>query len=95
MPCSDNGARDFIEDHRVQSMEREHRAQVSRLSAMLCGLLTAAELTGQMELLLTSFDFKEAGITEQQLLTWWKVHKARDARRKEIERTASIIKDEL
>lgn len=84
MPCSDSGAQSFIEDHRVRQMEEQHARQVNMLSAMLCGLLTAAQNLGTLEAIIACCDFKEAGVTESQLRTWWKRHQERDAMRKKI-----------
>lgn len=73
MPCYDP----------PQNQEEADTEQVNnRLSAMLCGVLSAAQQAGTMDKLLSSVDWQAAGVTEVQLRSWWDVHQRKDAARK-------------
>lgn len=57
--------------------------------AILCGVFTFLEnqpLDGTLEAVLENLDYKEMGVTEEEVRVWWEVHKAQDARRRERER---------
>lgn len=61
--------------------EADTRRVNERLSAMLCGVLTAAHQEGMLAYLLTAVDWQAAGVTEAQLRSWWDVHQREDAAR--------------
>ena len=89
MPCHDY--RD--DDCTVNSALEE---KISFLEAALCATLEAFELETGMSVL-DWIDYKEAGITRNQLDRWWKLHQNLDKNRKEEEkkRTEKLIKQAL
>lgn len=84
MPCND--------ERDGWSTESKLRTENKKLSAMLCGILTALqnqELLGQA---LEFYDERETGVKIADLRKWWETHKAEDAKRKERERLRKVKK---
>ena len=75
MPC-----RDGMEDVRRRE-DAERRAIVE---ASLCAVLTVLEADDDaFASMLKKIDWKEAGVTKRQFLTWWEDHKEWDRKRRE------------
>lgn len=58
---------------------------ISRLEAMLCGLLSVIEGNNQLESVLKKVDCREAGIKNNDIIDFWTEHKKKDKLRKERE----------
>lgn len=58
-----------------------------RMVAMLCAVLTCIEKgpVYNLEHLLKSIDWREAGITRKDIENWWMDHKRQDRRRRKME----------
>lgn len=76
MPCSDS----TVNTHYVY-VDRDN----PKLAAMLCGVLTWVEMNLYMPRLLDNLNYKEMGVTQVELETWWKKHKEEDKRRRNKE----------
>lgn len=79
MPCYDSRADDYA------------REVSPKIEAALCGVMHALERGGGTQTLhgvLMQVDWKEAGVTRDWLVKWWKEHKEEDERRREREREA-------
>lgn len=72
MPCRDGGPG---EAETLRELSSENRF----LEATLCGILSAG-------FDLDHVNWKEAGVSQQDVLKWWKKHQAADERRKQRER---------
>jgi len=77
MPCRDWTVED---EWRMKGAK-----EMSMLRASLCAVLTKMETNmpkktfGQW---MDAIDWKEAGVTKRELMTWWEEHKAADSRRR-------------
>jgi len=75
MPC-----RDGMEDVRRRE-ESERRAIIE---ASLCAVLTVLDKDdAEFGAFLKKIDWKEAGVTKRQFLSWWEDHKEWDRKRRE------------
>lgn len=63
----------------------DSRRRMAKLDAMLCAVITALQRAGLKETVLDGIDWKEAGITRDDILEWQAAHDAADARRREME----------
>ena len=69
MPCSDGGpSREYVE------MENGIRAS-------WCAILAVLEKSDQLDSILNTCDWAEAGVTKAEVLGWWAHHKREDAQR--------------
>jgi hypothetical protein len=78
MPC-----RDYYDENPslyYQNTVQELKNQISFAESALCQTLQAFERTvpGSIDIM-SLIDFKAAGITREDLATWWIEHKRRDA----------------
>lgn len=77
MPCVDNGP----------PPSREEILQSKIVVPALCGILTVLENCGELTAMLRNgIDWRETGITEEELIEWWNAHKKQDQERRERER---------
>lgn len=80
MPC-----RDYIPG------EQDRRSDIKELSlirASLCALLTVMEKNmtpDTFDQYIKSIDWKEAGVTKREFLSWWEDHKIEDEKRRKRE----------
>jgi hypothetical protein len=58
----------------------------NKLEAMLCMVMYTLEEENEIGHFAELFNYKESGITRDQLFGWWKQHKEDDRRRKDRER---------
>ena len=58
----------------------------AKCPAMLCALIRA--LGGEMKEVLPHVDWKEAGVTQNEFIEWWQLHKQGDETRKANELAA-------
>jgi hypothetical protein len=86
MPCYDErNSPSYIEDNTVKPLRRE----LSRVSAMLCGILTILEKNPQwQQSMFERIDYKEMGLTKGDILAWHHTHKEEDRARQRREREA-------
>jgi hypothetical protein len=56
------------------------------LSAALCGILSHLESNKLYGKIIANLDYKEMGITREELQTWWAKHKREDKERREREK---------
>lgn len=77
MPCRDWTVNDeyHAEAHRIASL----------LEPAMCGILTALENQNQLQMVLFSVDWREAGVSKESVEAWWKEHKRKDAQRRKAE----------
>ena len=76
MPCTDGG---------VPYPPTPRQLRQRKVPAMLCAVL-GTMTSEQLEATLQRIDWKEAGVSREDLVQWWKDHQAEDARRKAAER---------
>ena len=84
MPCRDWTATEVVSGEYLSKLT--HRATIAE--AGLCAILTVMEknMTEKtMTQYIDSIDWKEAGISKESFLLWWKEHKAEDAKRRKAE----------
>ncbi len=79
MPCVDAGPT-WEAIARDDARRAENHAK--RIEAMLCGLTTALEKAGILDVLLKEYDAAEAGEPVSAFRKWWETHKAEDERRR-------------
>lgn len=85
MPCYDGTDR----AHELAASLIAHRAQLQKVEAAFCAVLTRLEQDNLFGTVVSMIDWKEAGVSRKFFETWWKQHKAYDVRRREME--AEII----
>lgn len=73
MPCTDGGA--------PYPPSREEILDEMVPTAALCAFIQALPVPA-LQKLLERIDWKEAGITRDELMEWWRNHQRRDAERK-------------
>lgn len=88
MPCNDYGGAHVV--------DRTDYSQIKFLSAVLCAVFTfldskkspigLVEGPGNPEGLLDHLDWKEAGVTREQVERWWRRHKKEDRARRKREK---------
>ena len=87
MPCYDDRGRD---DWKALLDEAEELRKVAnkadKLAGMLCMVLTTLEEENELGHFKELFDYKGSGITREELMVWWREHKAEDCVRRERER---------
>lgn len=66
MPCYDGRDREPI--------IRTDRTAV----AILCGVLRRAEADGKLDAVLDTLDYRQIGLTQDQVRAWWESHKDDD-----------------
>lgn len=77
MPC-----RDWV----VEDEERHRASNEKRLlEASMCAILTVLERYHDLQEILKSVNWDEAGVPRYRLEKWWDEHKAEDRRRKKAE----------
>jgi hypothetical protein len=88
MPCRDDYTAD---DYRVRTsnLQKKH----DQLTRFLCTVLHTLEEENELGHFAELFNYKEGGITREELFAWWKEHKEEDARRKDAERKAREIQE--
>lgn len=84
MPCFD--PRDTPAYSRHERETASLNEDIKKLEAYLCVTLTFIEKNNQLTELENLTDWKEAGVTNHKLFTWWTDHKAQDATRKNKEK---------
>ncbi len=66
---------------------RELKKELSRIEAILCGLIRASSggphQAHNLKLLFAKVNWKEAGVTEQEAYAWWSKHLLRDLKQTE------------
>lgn len=77
MPCRDWA--DIEAERRTESQEK------ILLEASMCAILTVLERDHDLQEILKSVDWNEAGVPRYRLEKWWDEHKAEDHRRKKAE----------
>lgn len=88
-PISDSVANTLNKaEQEVKKATRER----NNFEAALCAVLSVCE--SENINVIDMIDYAEAGITKKQVESWWKNHKAKDAKRREAEREAKR-KEEL
>lgn len=85
MPC-----RDWEDDHSAIS---GLRSENNKLTQMLCTVMSTLESENELYHFAELFDYKEGGITREELFAWWKAHKEEDRVRREAERKAREIQE--
>lgn len=90
MPCYD--ARDY--DSRVVNVEVENFHD-GKMAAMLCSALTYIHKTASMEEYIGTTDWKEVGLPQTAVISWWNDHVAHDYKRRQAERQAKKKAEEL
>lgn len=81
MPCTDGGVP-------YPPTPRELRQR--KVPAMLCAVL-GTMTSEQLEATLQRIDWKEAGVSREDLVQWWKDHQAEDMRRRAEARISASI----
>lgn len=86
MPCYDprGSSSDYLEGElsasrgelRLETLKRR------KIEAMLCMVLTSLQSSGAFQEYLESFDYKEAGVSRDELEKWWKQHQREDELRR-------------
>ncbi len=71
MPCTDGGP--------------TYPVPFDDVEAMLCAVMTSLEAGRNTTHVLNDVNWKEAGVTKDQLLSWWKRHKDQDRKRRVAE----------
>jgi hypothetical protein len=83
MPC-----RDWDDTPAVNTrLEKEN----DKLTQFLCTVMHTLEEEGELGHFAELFDYKEGGITREELFAWWKAHKEEDALRREKVRKAQEV----
>lgn len=72
MPCSSNGEDAYYRE----------RANNEFAKASLCAVLTALSLRGRLNVVLEDIDWKEAGLSKDDLFRWWEAHQVADQQRR-------------
>lgn len=85
MPC-----RDWEDDRTAIVTERKEN---DKLTKMLCTVLSTLESENELGHFAELFDYKEGGITREELFAWWKAHKEEDAARREQIRKARELQE--
>lgn len=85
MPCYDGRDR----EQELASALGAHRAQLEKLEAAFCAVLTKMERDNLFATVLSDIDWKEAGVSRKFFDTWWKQHKAYDEQRRK--RAAELL----
>ncbi len=76
MPCRD----EMVED----MWRREAAEKAAMVEASLCAVMMVLESDDKtFKSTLKKIDWKEAGVTKRQFLSWWEDHKEVDAKRRE------------
>lgn len=75
MPCGDGG-------YPTHTVYVESGTQTQRL----CAVFSALQRRGLLDQILDEIDWKEAGVTRQGTLSWWKQHQVEDAERRQREK---------
>jgi hypothetical protein len=60
---------------------------------MLCTVLSTLENENELGHFAELFDYKEGGITREQLFKWWAEHKEEDRQRREAARRARELQE--
>jgi roadblock/LC7 domain-containing protein len=84
MPCLSYDTDDFRDSY--NSYKEQLKKDKAQLEAALCTALTFIEKTGRTDNYIAATDWKEAGITPEQVRTWWEDHKEKDRIRRDDER---------
>ena len=63
------------------------------LKAGMCALLGHLESVGSLRQVLDACDWKEAGVTKKEMMTWWKRHKQADKARREREQVKTRMQE--
>ncbi len=83
MPC-----RDWDDTPAVNTrLEKEN----DKLTQFLGTVLSTLESENELDHFAELFDYKEGGITREELFAWWKAHKEEDRRRREQVRKAQEV----
>lgn len=85
MPCSDG----YPPDYEKQKTNTKLLMQLNKVEAILCGIMTVLQSTPKLGLskspileeVLSNVDWKKAGVTKKQAVTWWFDHKNKDKNR--------------
>lgn len=85
MPCLSDGYDERDERDYYDSQREQLKRDKAQLEAALCTALTFIENAGRIGDYVTETDWKEAGITPEQVRTWWEDHKEKDRIRREKE----------
>jgi hypothetical protein len=87
MPCYDSS---YDQSNVLKQKISRARKENMFLEAALCAVLRSAE-QGANEINGTAINWKEAGITEDELSAWWKEHKKYDEARISRERVEAWL----
>lgn len=83
MPCYDN--RDDYRDIEIKELKKIN-TRLDKVAGMLCMVLTTLEEENELGHFKELFNYKESGITREELMAWWREHKAEDCVRREREK---------
>ena len=92
---------DHVSDHthKLQDALNVSEKSLARVEAALCSALAFIESQEKMSAYQVRTDWDEVGVRSQEVMTWWRAHKAKDAARKkkelEQERHRQEIKDKV
>ena len=90
MPCFDAGPDD---DGNNVVLTHIEWVKTERVEAALCAISGALEKMGNLNEVLAKVDWRGAGVTKKQYISWWAAHKQEDADRREREAAKQELED--
>ncbi len=77
MPCYEPNAHDYYMSEQLSSKDRDiqrYKDKANKLEAMLCAVLTVLTKDQTLRHVLRNADWKEAGISQDEISSWWVRH---------------------
>ena len=83
MPCYDPGASSQAYYEEVKKL----RDELNKVEAMLCAVVNVLVDNKLIIPVVEAIDTEETGVTPNDIAIWWTIHKEKDAKRKEQEKS--------
>lgn len=87
MPCYDDRGRE--ESYKATRELKLTNKKMEKIAAMLCMVLSTLEEENELGHFKELFNYKESGVSREDLMTWWREHKDADAKRRREEYEAA------
>lgn len=87
MPCYDDRGRE--ESYEATRELKLTNKKLEKIEAMLCMVLTTLEEENELGHFKELFNYKESGVSREELMLWWREHREADAKRRREEYEAA------
>lgn len=82
MPCYDERNSPSYRDEQAEGRLSKITQRAMKLEAMLCAILTVLTRDQILRNVLRNADWKEAGVSQDEISNWWKNHQEHDKKRR-------------